>query len=144
VMLRKADANGVMLQSINQPLSDLGVDNVEQVPSVAILKYLGPEGMLRASKRAFDAELSSDWWRTLSHEIGEEVPRGSVVKLQIDLWPTGMIFDKGKKLMLKISGHDMRLADFEVLQGLFQAANEGNHYVHLGGGRESYLDVHIL
>jgi predicted acyl esterase len=144
VMLRKADANGVLLQNINQPLADLGVSTADKVPSVAVLKYLGPQGILRASKRAVDSELSSSWWRTLSHEKGEKVPRGSVVKLQIDLWPTGMIFEQGEKLVLKISGHDMRLVDFEMLQGSFQVVNEGKHYIHLGGGRDNHLDLHIL
>lgn len=143
VMLRKADANGVLLHNINQPLSDLGVRTADEVPSVAVLKYLGPQGILRASKRAVDPELSSSWWRTLSHEKGEEVPMGSIVKLQIDLWPTGMIFDKGEKLVLKISGHDMRLVDFEMLQGSFQVANKGKHFVHLGGEMENHLDLHV-
>jgi predicted acyl esterase len=111
---------------------------------VAVLKYLGPQGILRASKRAVDPELSSSWWRTLSHEKGIEVSKGSIVKLQIDLWPTGMIFEEREKLVLKISGHDMRLVDFEMLQGSFQVANEGKHYVHLGGGMENYLDLHVL
>jgi predicted acyl esterase len=68
---------------------------------------------------------------------------GSIVKLQIDLWPTGMIFDKGEKLVLKISGHDMRLVDFEMLQGSFQVANKGKHFVHLGGEMENHLDLHV-
>ena len=72
VMLRKADANGVLLQNINQPLSDLGVSTADEVPSVAVLKYLGPQGILRASKRAVDPELSSSWWRTLSHETSKK------------------------------------------------------------------------
>lgn len=144
VMLRKADANGVLLQNINQPLLDLGVSTADEVPSVAVLKYLGPQGVLRASKRAVDPELSSSWWRTLSHEKGKEVPMGSIVKLQIDLWPSGMIFEKGEKLVLKINGHDMRLVDFEMLQGSFQVANEGKHFVRLGGEMENYLDLHVL
>ena len=69
---------------------------------------------------------------------------GSTVKLQIDLWPTEMIFERGQKLVLKISGHDMRLVDFEMLQGSFQVANEGKHFVHLGGEIENYLDLHVL
>lgn len=46
--------------------------------------------------------------------------------------------------MLKINGHDMRLVDFEMLQGSFQVANEGKHFVRLGGEMENYLDLHVL
>ena len=46
--------------------------------------------------------------------------------------------------MSKVSGHDMRLVDFEILQGPFQVANEGKHYVHLGGKMRAYLGLHVL
>ena len=54
-----------------------------------------------------------------------------------------MIFEKGEKLVLKISGYDMRLVDFEMLQGSFQVANKGKHFVHLGGEMENHLDLHV-
>jgi hypothetical protein len=37
-----------------------------------------------------------------------------------------MIFEKAEKLVLKISGHDMRRVDFEMLQGSFQVTNKGS------------------
>lgn len=144
VMLRKVDKRGNILQSINQPLSDLGVSSDEQVPSVAVLKYLGPQGMLRASKREVAPELSSPWWPTLSYANYEPVPQGQSIRLEIALWPTGMVFEAGETLMVKVSGHDMRLVDFEALQGSFQVANKGSHYVHFGPGYSNFLDLNLL
>jgi uncharacterized protein len=65
VMLRKADVDGNILQSVNQPLTDLGGASADEVPAVSVLKYLGPEGMLRASKREVAPELSKPCWPTL-------------------------------------------------------------------------------
>ena len=66
------------------------------------------------------------------------------MKLQTDLWPTDIVFDKGERLVLKISGHDMRLVDFEMLQGLFQIANARKRDVPLGGEMANYLNLHFL
>ncbi|KAL3456407.1 alpha/beta-hydrolase [Aspergillus heterothallicus] len=144
VMLRKMDSQGRILQNINQPLSDLGVDSVDDVPSVSVLKYLGPDGRLRASKRALAPEFSKPWWGTLSHAGDEPVPRGEAIELEIFLWPTGMIFESGESIILKVAGHDMRLVDFAHLQGSFQVSNEGKHYVHLGGGRNNFVELNIV
>ncbi|KAJ5725008.1 alpha/beta-hydrolase [Penicillium malachiteum] len=139
-MLRKADANGNILQSINQPLSDLGVRNASQVPSVSILKYLGPEGMLRASLRAISNEISKPWRPTQALVYSA----GDVVQLEISLWPTGMIFEAGEKLILKLAGHDMRLVDFAQLQGSFNVTNKGKHYVHFAEAYPNMLELNIL
>lgn len=144
VMIRKADANGTLLQSVNQPLSDLGVSSASEVPSVSILKYLGPEGIVRASRRAVAPELSKPWRETLSHVGNTTVPVGDVIELHLSLWPTGIIFEKGESLVLKVSGHDMRLVDFQALQGSFQVVNKGKHYVHFGPAFDNYLDFYTL
>ncbi|GKZ84471.1 hypothetical protein AnigIFM56816_009804 [Aspergillus niger] len=144
VMLRKADANGKVLESINQPLSDLGVSSASEVPSVSILKYLGPEAMQRASKRAIAPELSKPWRPTLAHGVDQYVPQGDTIELHMSLWPTGMIFEAGEKLIVKVAGHDMRLVDFEQLQGTFNVTNEGKHYVHFAERYNNYVELNLL
>lgn len=146
VQLRKADAAGNILQYINMPLSDLGVADAADVPTSLTLKYFGPTGQLRASMRAVDERLSTAWWQTLSHERGtvRMVDKGEVVRLEVGIWPTGMVFEEGDKLVVKIAGHEMAPADFEQLQGAFRVVNRGKHFVHLGGEWEGYLEVYTL
>jgi uncharacterized protein len=72
------------------------------------------------------------------------VPQGQIIQLDIALWLTGMIFEAGETLILKISGHDMRLVDFAALQGSFEVTNEGKHYAHFGNGISNYLDLYLL
>jgi predicted acyl esterase len=146
VQLRKADARGTILQNVNMPLADLGVASATEVPSVNTLKYLGPTGQLRASMRAIAPELSTPYWQTLSHERAQVQPiqQGEIVRLEVFIWPTGIVFEAGESLVLKIAGHDMALAEFEHLQGAFPVVNEGKHSVHFGSGQENYLELYIL
>jgi predicted acyl esterase len=83
-------------------------------------------------------ELFLSWIPKLSFGGTEPIPQGEVVQLQIALWRTGIIFEKGESLILKVSGHDMRLADFERPRGNFEVVNEEKHYVHFGGRYENY------
>lgn len=146
VQLRKADTHGTILQNVNMPLADLGVASDSEVPRTNTLVYLGPTGQLRASMRAVDPALSTPYWQTLSHDRAQvqPVPRGEVVRLEVFIWPTGMVFEAGESLVLKIAGHDMALAEFEHLRGAFTVVNEGKHFVHFGEGRENYLEVYVF
>lgn len=144
--LRKADASGKILQNLNMPLADLGVASESDVPLTNTLKYLGPTGQLRASMRTVAPDLSTPYWQTLAHDRAQvqPVPRGEVVRLEVYIWPTGIVFEAGESLVLKIAGHDMALAEFEHLQGAFRVVNEGRHFVHFGEGREDYLELYVL
>jgi predicted acyl esterase len=144
--LRKADASGTILQYVNVPIADLGVASASDVPAVSTLKYLGPTGQLRASMRAVAPELSTPYWQTLSHERVQvqPVPSREVVRLEVFIWPTGIVFEAGESLVLKIAGHDMALAEFEHLQGAFRVVNKGKHFVHFGSEKENYLELYIL
>jgi hypothetical protein len=53
VQLRKADQSGRLLQSLNIPTEDLGLQGHE-IERINPLFYLGPSGALRASHRAVD------------------------------------------------------------------------------------------
>lgn len=144
IQLRKADNSGNLLQNLNIPLSDLGALSVEKVPLLSSLKYLGPEGLLRASYRDVAEGWSKPHWKTLSHK--KEVPfcAKEVVRLEIDIWPTGILFQPEEKLVLKISGHPMSPVDFESLQGTFSVTNQEEHVIFWGGKFPSYLEIPVV
>ncbi|KAJ5769548.1 alpha/beta-hydrolase [Penicillium odoratum] len=143
VQLRKADKEGNMLQNINIPLHDLQMDAAE-VENVNPLKYLGPTGALRASHRAIDERLSTTSWPEHDYTFRNPVTRGEVVKLDIGIWQTGIIFDAGERLILKVSGHNMTLAEFPTLRGRLAAKNSGRHSLHLGGSHKSHLVIPLV
>lgn len=143
VQLRKADSAGKTLQNINIPLSDLQMQSSE-VETVNCLKYLGPTGILRASHRKLDSHLSKPYWPVHTHDREERVEPGEIVRLEIGLWPTGIVFDAGEKLVLKIAGHHMALAEFVPLRGAFKAGNKGRHNVHMGPEHQSQVIFPIV
>lgn len=137
--LRKRDANGVELEHVNVPLADLCVAGPEEMPDVNPLKYLGPTGRLRASRRRVAPELCQMHWQTLAHGGDEPLAPGEVVELEVWIWPTAIQFDAGEQLVLKISGHDMSLPEFEFLKS--DPEECAKQVIHLGGKYESYLEV---
>jgi predicted acyl esterase len=140
VQLRKADTNGKILQNINIPLKDLQMD-ASEVETLNTNKYLGPTGILRASRRSIDEQRSKPFWAIHKHTQDEKVPPGEVVKLEIGLWPCGMLFEAGERLIFKVAGHHMTLAEFEPLRGGFVTGNKGKHTVHVGGHYPSEVSI---
>lgn len=143
-LIRKADKDGNHLINNNIPLSALGASTSSEVPSIKPFKYLGPQGVLRASRRDVSDALSTPYWKTLSNAKVEPVAPGTVLQLENYIWPTGIVFQPGEQLVLQISGHDMTVAELVPLIDSFENENKGTHAVHLGGQFESYLDIQTL
>ncbi|KAF7672005.1 alpha beta-hydrolase [Alternaria burnsii] len=144
----KADASGALLSHLNMPVppsssNSSPASTVETMTQNRIWRYLGPNGMLRASKRHVHGALRARTWETLSHEGEEKIKPGEVVRLRVQLWPTGIVFEAGEQLVLKISGREMGL------RGLPQSPepsnmNKGKHVLHFGRSSENYLEFFTL
>ncbi|OJJ06472.1 hypothetical protein ASPVEDRAFT_140358 [Aspergillus versicolor CBS 583.65] len=143
VQLRKADRDGHILQNINIPFQALE-KGAEEIESVNPLKYLGPTGALRASHRAIDPKLSTPFWSEHDYTSREPVERGDIVTMDIGIWQTGIVFDAGERLVLKVSGHNMTLAEFTALREQLTAANVGRHVLHVGGTNQSRLMIPLV
>jgi predicted acyl esterase len=143
VQLRKADRNGKLLQNINIPPEDLGLQ-VEEVEAINPLKYLGPSGILRASHRDIDRARSKPHWPFYPHTTKKLVPAGEIVRLEIGIWPTAIRFEAGEKLVLKVAGHNMSLAEFPLLRGKSVHCNKGVHTVFVGPENLSSLTIPIV
>lgn len=70
-------------------------------------------------------------------------PMDEVIKLEIEIWSTGMVLEAGEKLVLKVSGHFMAAVKIEALQGTFSVCNEGSHVVYYGVELASYVEVPV-
>jgi predicted acyl esterase len=143
VQLRKADRNGKLLQNINIPPEDLGVQ-AQKVETINPLKYLGPSGILRASHREIDQARSKPHWPLYPHTTKKLVPAGEIVRLEIGIWPTAIRFEAGEKLVLKVAGHNMTLAEFPFLRGKAVNFNKGAHNLFVGPGNLSSLTIPIV
>lgn len=139
VQLRKVGKDGKPLVSLNYkcPVPEAEVANTN------IAKFLGPDGMLRASHRVSKEVV--DGRLHYAHDHAEKVPRGEIVALEIPIWPVGMAFEAGEGIMLRVAGHELRLPEVEMLRAdePFDE-NVGNHQIHTGGNFDSSLVLPVI
>ncbi|KAL0940498.1 x-pro dipeptidyl-peptidase c-terminal non-catalytic domain-containing protein [Colletotrichum truncatum] len=140
----KADANGNILSNKNIPTPEsLSAEKEALLTKNRVFRYWGPEGILRASHRHQSAELATKSWRPLSHKYIQKVKPGDVVRLEIQLWPTGIVFEAGEKLVLKISGEKIGIAALPTLAKA-PNPNKGKHVLHVGGQFEGHLQLFTI
>lgn len=141
VQLRKADRDGKILQYQNIPAEDWHAVTDDDVEPLNPVVYLGPTGCLRASFRTLDETLSNEFWAEHDFTTRQKLHPGEIAKLEIGLWQTGMRFEAGEKLVVKIAGHSMTLAEFPQLRGAASNENKGRHRLHVGGDCPSQIIV---
>ncbi|KAF7586526.1 hypothetical protein BBP40_008698 [Aspergillus hancockii] len=134
VQIRKADVHGTILEHLNIPLDALHLASIDNVEQINPLKYLGPTGILRASHRHLDPSLSEAFRPVYAHSKEDKIPRGQIVRLEIALWPSGIAFEPGESLILRIGGHPQVLPEFSALGGKWTTLNRGSHVVYCGVG----------
>lgn len=142
VIVRKLDADGQPLKHMNIPLERLPAGTTaDDVPDLNIFKYLGPNGRLRASHRRLstDPSISDEQSAMLApavayhaHDKEEKIPPGQIVRLDIPLWPSGIIFQPGESMRLEIKGHEVTLPEFPQLYRAGENLNRGKHVIHSG------------
>lgn len=144
VQLRKLDASGNKTLQLNVPANKLipPVKSASEVSDSCFLKYYGPNGALKASHAVSKVDSTAyDSWPQYTNKVQEKIKPGTVVKLEVPIWPGGMAFDAGESLQVKISGHYMSPMEMEMLNGATITENKGKHTLHFGGETESYIEV---
>ncbi|KAH6711707.1 Alpha/Beta hydrolase protein [Leptodontidium sp. MPI-SDFR-AT-0119] len=141
VIIHKLDVDGKDLLCLNVPLDQQPPGTVfENIDDMALYKYHGPTGRLRASKRALgqdpslweeqrNSQAPTELWRPYDQE--EKVAAGTVVELDIPIWPAGMVFEAGESMRLEVKGHDHRLHEYENLHLMLKNLNVGTHTILL-------------
>ncbi|KAJ5630182.1 hypothetical protein N7528_003839 [Penicillium herquei] len=137
MQIRKISKENKLLEHLNYPCPV----SIEEVPNVNTVKCLGPQGFLRASHTCTKVnELSNEQEIFYKHDRQSPIPNGSIIKLEITLWPMGMVFVPGEGLMLRVSGYDMCYPEInEIVPSLDQNENLGYHEIHAGGEYDSCL-----
>jgi hypothetical protein len=144
VQIRKLDAAGNLLEGLNIP----SPDPVSDVPTTALTKFFGPDGYLRASTIVSrdDSKSSRDGQEVFyNFDRQQKVPPGTVVPMDITLWPTGMVFAKGEGIMLRVAGYVLSLpVRADIVPQEPGDANVGRHVIHTGGEYDSCLTLPII
>ena len=98
-------------------------------------------GWLRVSAREKDEKRSTPWRPFLKHTQVQKVKPGEIVPVDIEILPSGTLFEKGSTVRLVIQGAD--IVPNPVLRH-DASVNKGPHTVHTGGLYESRLLVPVV
>ena len=102
-------------------------------------------GWLRASHRELDEERSTASRPYHKHERRLWLVHLVPVALDVEIWPTNIIFEQGETLRLIIKGSEVHRAPgaaFAIRHAPLN--NDGNHIVHTGGRYDSHLLLPII
>jgi predicted acyl esterase len=144
VQLRKVDSKGNLLVGLNFP----SPVPESEAPEGETAKTYGPQGFLRASSAASrdEARSSLDGQEVFyRHDREEKIAPGTVVPLDITLWPMGMAFAAGEGIMVRVAGHFLSEPSVEAMRP--QASDDenlGQHHIHTGGKYDSSLILPVV
>lgn len=139
VILQKLDAAGEPLEQFNIPNHGPQMQAITST-GASILKYKGSNGRLRASRRHLDDSQSTDAIPVHSFDRDVKLAPGEIVRLDIDLFPVGLLLHPGEQLRLVVSGQHPWGGAMPGMANV-TAANRGRHRLHTGGGRASFLQL---
>ena len=107
-------------------------------------------GWLRASHRKLDSQLSLVHRAYHAHDQAQKLTPAEVVPLDVEIWPTSIVFPKGCRMVLTIGGRDLEVEGVpgRILHN--HAANTGaaefggSTRLYTGGARESYILLPVI
>jgi len=100
------------------------------------------KGWLRVSHRELDPELSLPYRPYHKHLRRQWLKPNEVVEVQVEVWPTSMVFRKGHRLRLDIQPRDgIGSAPYTHYHADY---NVGENTIYSGGDKDSFLLVPII
>ena len=102
-------------------------------------------GWLRVSHRELDEERSTPYQPFLKHQKQIKLKPGEVVPVEIEIWPSGTLFERGEKIQVIVAGSDLCMYHGQIATyGHFSSVNRGQHLIHTGGKYDSHLLVPVI
>jgi predicted acyl esterase len=105
------------------------------------------QGWLRASMRELDPRRSTPWRPFHSHTAAAPLAPGEPVELDVEIWPTSMVLERGDRLVLEVSSSDQTGAFFKMGQDTAdrpEALFDGSNTVHTGPVHPGYLRLPVI
>jgi uncharacterized protein len=100
------------------------------------------KGWLRVSHRELDPELTLPYRPYHSHRRRLYLTPGEIVKVDVEIWPTSMIFRRGHRIRLDVQPRDgVGSASYMHYHADY---NTGTNTIHAGAEHESYLLLPVI
>jgi len=100
------------------------------------------KGWLRVSHRELDPELSLPYRPYHKHQRRLFLKPSEIVKVDVEIWPTSMVFRQGHRICLDIQPRDG--IGSQSYMHYHADYNTGTNTIYAGGERESYLMLPVI
>jgi predicted acyl esterase len=100
------------------------------------------KGWLRVSHRELDGKLSKPYRPYHKHTRRLFLKPGEIVKVDVEIWPTSMVFKKGHRIRLDIQPRDG--LGSQGYMHYHADYNTGANTIHSGGAHDSYLLLPVI
>ena len=102
-------------------------------------------GWLRVSHRELDEEKSTPYQPFHKHQRELKLIAGEIVPVEIEIWPSSTLFERGEKLRVIVQGSDIYAYPNERHSNEHTATvNRGAHVIYTGGKYDSHLLVPVI
>ena len=101
------------------------------------------KGWLRVSHRELDPELSLPYRPYHRHRRRLYLKPGEIVKVEVEIWPTSMVFKKGHRIRLDVQPRD-GLGSSRYMHYHADYNSGATNTIHAGGDRASYLLLPVI
>jgi predicted acyl esterase len=130
----------------------VALEKVDRAGYLVPLPYFGNHhdgpialGWLRASHRELDKEKSTPYQPVHTHAREAKLQPGDIVPVDIEIWPTSILFESGEKLRVVVQGSDIYYYPSEMhTTGHLETVNKGEHVIYTGGKHDSYLLAPVI
>jgi predicted acyl esterase len=102
-------------------------------------------GWLRISHRELDEERSKPYQPFHKHQREIKLKPGEIVPVEIEIWPSSTLFERGEKLRVVVQGSDIySYPEERHSNGHMATVNKGWHVIYTGGKYDSHLLVPVI
>ncbi len=100
------------------------------------------KGWLRVSHRELDPKLTLPYRPYHAHRRRLYLAPGEIVEVQVEIWPTSMVFKKGHRIRLDVQPRDG--AGSQSYMHYHADYNTGTNTIYAGGDKPSYLLLPVI
>lgn len=101
-------------------------------------------GWLRASHRKLDATRSTEYRPVHTHDELQKLTAGEIVRLEIEVWPTSVVFEAGETMALEVGSEDDPGLDPFLHNHPTDRIRSGAVTIHTGEVHDSHLLMPVI
>ena len=155
----KAELTGYMklklwVQAVGSDDMDLfvAIEKIDRSGYIVFFPFFGNHddgpvalGWLRVSHREIDERKSTPYQPVHKHEREIKLKSGEIVPVEVEIWPSSTLFERGEKLRVVVQGSDIYSYPEEMhTDEHTETVNQGEHIIYTGGRYDSHLLIPII